>query len=127
MVNLLDVLIFLNVDLLKSNHYLENDRSLTEEQKQNIIANINTRKNNILQYKDTLNVLHHIRNAYAHGLVSINSDEICITDKDKSGNITYANVVSINTFRELMSKNNLSIVFKFLVDKNNPMRNKQVA
>lgn len=93
-----------------------------EVEKNNMLKVLNARRDLLVKYRSKLNVLHHIRNSFAHGRVTIVADEIHIVDKDRNGNVTYENVVSIDAFKVLLSMNNLSLIGRFLKERKNGLK-----
>ena len=104
-------------------YFINNDTKISDLEKSNILNVIVARKEFLFKYKNKLNVLHHIRNAFAHGRVNIIDEHIHIIDKDRTGNVTYENVVSIDEFKILLNKNNLSLISVFLRENSNFKRN----
>lgn len=93
-----------------------------EEGKNNLLSVIDARRSLLVDYRSKLNVLHHIRNSFAHGRVTLVGDEIHIVDKGRNGNVTYENVVSIDAFKVLLSRNNLSLIRRFLKERKNGLK-----
>lgn len=93
-----------------------------EVEKNNMLKVINARRDLLVKYRSKLNVLHHIRNSFAHGRVTIVGDEIHIVDKGRNGNVTYENVVSIDAFKVLLNMNNLSLIGRFLKERKNGLK-----
>lgn len=94
--------------------FIEINSNYNKEEKNNLLSVIDARRSLLVDYRSKLNVLHHIRNSFAHGRVTIVDDEIHIVDKGRNGNVTYENVVSIDAFKVLLSSNNLSLIRRFL-------------
>lgn len=93
-----------------------------EVEKNNMLKVINARRDLLVKYRSKLNVLHHIRNSFAHGRVTLVDDEIHIVDIGRNGNVTYENVVSIDAFKVLLSMNNLSLIGRFLKERKNGLK-----
>ncbi len=93
------------------------DISLSTKMK-NEVVNVEPVNDKLDRLLEKLNVLHHIRNAFAHGNVRIKSDgRIFVEDRDKVGNITYTNVHSIAEFEELLKGDNHQHIYGYLSNK----------
>lgn len=63
-----------------------------------------------------LEIIHHIRNSFAHGKTIVGNGKIALCDYNpKTHRKTYQNIISVEKMKKIVDKINISIVQKHLI------------
>jgi hypothetical protein len=90
----------------------EISRELLQERTQNIV-DISQR---FLNHIRKLEIIHHIRNSFAHGKTIVGNGKIVLCDYNpKTHRKTYQNIISVEKMKKIVDKINISIVQKHLI------------
>lgn len=112
----------------KAKKFFATDLRFSDSEKEYLLDGISKRGLEVDKYKNKLNIIHHIRNAFAHGWVAIKNGQVTIKDyKSEDGSVSYECTVSIDEFEKIISHSNLNIIADFINTKKVNSAVKKVA